>query len=174
MSHVSRAFQATVIAALLIATLAIGTEHETVDGVLHVRNGAEPRDGIEHLRLEELWRVGDASDDILFGLITRVVADTNGDLYVLDGQLSHVHVYDRDGAHLRTLFREGEGPGEVRGPRDLVLLDDGRVGVVQEQPGKMIFVDRMNNPAGELTFGGPGVAHVTFFNLLILAFKSSG
>ncbi len=45
---------------------------------------------------------------------------------------------------------EGDGPGEVRGPRDMVLMDDGRVGVVQEVPGKMIFVDRLGNPAGDL------------------------
>ena len=146
----------------LLAPPGRAADHETIDGVLHVKNRAGPRDGIEHLYLEETWRAGQADDDILFGLITQIVADSNGDIYVLDGQLSQVHVYDQDGTHLRTLFHEGDGPGEVRGPRDLILLADGRVGAVQEVPGKLIFVDRQNNPAGELGIGGPGVAHGGF------------
>jgi hypothetical protein len=146
----------------LFAALAGAVERETIAGVVHVRNGAVPRDGVEHLRLEPAWRAGHAQDDIMFGLITRVALDEAGNLYVLDAQLSRAHVYDRDGTHMRTLFREGDGPGEVRGPRDLVLLADGRVGAVQEVPGKLIFVDRQGRPAGELRIGGPGVAHGGF------------
>jgi hypothetical protein len=150
----------TLLALLLLHAAPAGAAvQETIDGVLHVRNGAEPRDGVEQLRLQEIWRAGDADDEVLFGLVTRVVENDAGELLVLDAQLSRVHVYDRDGRHLRTLFGEGEGPGEVRGPRDIVLLGDGRVGVVQEVPGKLIFVDRENTPAGELRIGGPGVAH---------------
>jgi hypothetical protein len=50
----------------------------------------------------------------------------------------------------------------VRGPRDVVLLADGRVGVVQEVPGKLIFVHRDGAPAGELRIGGPGISHGGF------------
>lgn len=76
---------------------------------------------------------------------------------MLDAQLSQVHVYVPDGTHLRTLFGEGEGPGKVRGPRDLVLLEDGRVGVAQEVPGRLIFVTRNNVPAGTMAVGGEGM-----------------
>jgi hypothetical protein len=132
------------------------------EGVVHVRNGAEPAEPVRHLRLEEIWRAGGEDDDVLFGLITRVVEDPDGNLLVLDGQLSQVHVYDREGRHLRTLFGEGDGPGEVRGPRDLVLLPGGRVGAVQEMPGRIVLVDAMNNPAGSIGIGGPGVSHGGF------------
>ena len=147
---------------ILLAALGSAAESVVKDGIPHVISGDNPRDGIHHLYLEPAWRAGHADDDVLFGLITQVVEDTNSDLYVLDAQLSQVHVYDQDGVHLRTLFGEGDGPGEVRGPRDLVLMADGRVGVVQEVPGKLIFVDRLNNPAGELQIGGPGVSHGGF------------
>ena len=139
------------------ARSAPAAETVMVDGVPHVRNGATPRDGIVSLQLEEQWRIGSEEEDVLLGLVTRVCEDDAGNLYILDAQLSQVHVYDRGGTKLRTLFREGEGPGEIRGPRDLVLLDDGRVGAVQEMPGKLIFVDRMGIPAGTLRIGGAGV-----------------
>ena len=149
-------------ALLLLAAGAAAAETTVVDGVPHVRNAAVPRDGVEHVHLDEIWSAGGEDDDVLFGLITRVRADAEGNLYVLDGQLSQAHVYDRDGNRLRSLFGEGDGPGEIRGPRDLVLLGDGRVGAVQEVPGRLIMVDRENNPAGMLTVGGPGADRGNF------------
>jgi hypothetical protein len=140
-------------------SLAWAAETVVVDGVPHIRNDAAPRDGLQHVHLEEMWRVGGEGDDILLGLVTRIRVDEDGRLYVMDAQLSQVHVYDEAGTHLRTLFGEGEGPGEIRGPRDLVLMPDGRVGAVQEAPGKLIFVDREGNPAGQLRIGGSGVSH---------------
>ena len=53
----------------------------------------------------------------------------------------------------KDLFRQGEGPGEVRQPRDLLLLPDGTIGAVQEFPGKIIRVDKEGNPAGDITLG---------------------
>ena len=125
--------------------------------VPRIRNGAQPLHGIETLRLEEQWRAGGEEDGTIFGMITRIRCDEAGRLYVLDAQMSQVHVYSPAGEHLRTLFREGEGPGEVRGPRDLALMGNGLVGVAQEMPGKLILVDRENVPAGTILVGGKGM-----------------
>jgi hypothetical protein len=130
--------------------------------VRHIQNPATPRDGSSDLYLEEIWRAGGLDDDLVFGMITQVRQDAAGNLYVMDAQLSQVHVYSPQGEHLRTLFGEGEGPGEIRGPRDLVLLNDGRVGAVQEMPGRLVFVDRQGDPAGSLGIGGAGVSHGGF------------
>jgi len=130
------------------------TEEVNVDGVLHVRNGTQPTGGVESLRLEELWRVGGEDDDVIFGLIPRAAADAEGNVYVLDSQLCQVSVYSPDGELVRTLFREGEGPGEVRQPRDMFLLGDGRVALIQEFPGTVSMVDNNGNPAGRVTVGG--------------------
>lgn len=133
---------------------ASATEVVTVDGVPHVRNGAEPRDGRLTVELRELWRVGGEDDDTLFGLIPRVCTDEESNVYVLDSQLCQVSVYDRDGELVRTIFREGEGPGEVREPRDMLLLADGRVGLIQEFPGVVVMVDPEGLPAGRMSIGG--------------------
>lgn len=54
------------------------------------------------------------------------------EVFLLDQQLSEVKVFDSAGQWLRTMGREGEGPGEFRGPVDLALLPGGQVGVLQE------------------------------------------
>jgi hypothetical protein len=125
----------------------------TVDGVSHVRNAAVPPGGTRTVHLEELWQAGGDDDAIFFGLITKVLADGDGNVYLLDSQLAEVQVYSPDGEHLRTLFREGEGPGEVTQPRDMVLLDDGTVGVIKEFPGTLIRVDRDNTPVSSVRLG---------------------
>jgi hypothetical protein len=142
--------------ALCLALPAPAAEKVTKDGVLHIQNSSSPRHGSKDVQLEELWRAGGLDDDLIFGMITQIREDAAHNLYVMDAQLSQVHVYSPKGDRLRTLFTEGEGPGEIRGPRDLVLMNDGRVGAVQEMPGKLIFVDGQGNPAGNLLIGGAG------------------
>jgi len=112
-----------------------------------IANGAEPVNGVKRLELQEMWRVGGPDDDEnFFGLVTWAERGPDGLIYVMDVQLSQVNVYDDAGRLVRTLFGEGEGPGEVRRPRDLVLLPDGSIGAVQEFPGKIVRVDAENTP----------------------------
>jgi hypothetical protein len=120
--------------------------------------GERPSEGRETLRLAEVWRAGGANEDVVFGLVTRVRAGQDGNIYVFDGQLCRVHVFSPEGKPLRTLFGEGEGPGEVRRPRDTCLLDGGRVGVAQI-PGQIVTVAADGTPAGSLTLSG-GQGHL--------------
>lgn len=152
----TKLFMAVALGALLILPVSAGAAD-----VPTVTN-SDPAEPTRHLHLDEVWRAGGEDDDVVFGMITSVVEGPQGEVVLLDGQLSLAHVYDRDGNHLRTLFGEGDGPGEVRGPRDLIRLDDGLFGAVQEVPGKVILVDAENHPAGEIGIGGPGVSHGGF------------
>jgi hypothetical protein len=122
--------------------------------VSHVHNGAMSRDGIQTVELRELWRVGNEEDGIFFGRVPRVDVDRAGNIHILDAQLCQVHVYSPGGELLRTLFREGEGPGEALGPRDMLLMPDGGVGLVLESQGMVKFVDASGDPAGSLRLGG--------------------
>jgi hypothetical protein len=127
----------------------------TAGGVLHVRNGAQPAAGVEALRLEERWRVGGPDGGTLFGRVIRAAADKDGNVYLLDAQLNHVEVFGPDGRHLRTLSREGEGPGEIRMPADMLFLSDGNSGIVTRIPGRLVKLDLAGNPAGTVTIGAP-------------------
>ena len=82
--------------------------------------GADPvqKEGAAALiTLEEVLRLGDesAGDTILFGPISQIAADGDGNILVLEGQRSPlVHVFGPDGTHLSQVGGQGQGPGEYR------------------------------------------------------------
>ncbi len=129
-------------------------EEMLVEGVLHVRNPAAPPGAVEVIQVEEQWRAGGDDDEVFFGAIAQALADDEGNLYLLDGQLSEVQVYSPTGEFLKTLSREGDGPGEVRRPGDMFFLPAGEIGLVQSFPGKVVKIDREGIPAGTMNLSG--------------------
>ncbi|MBU8869960.1 MAG: hypothetical protein KOO60_03685 [Gemmatimonadales bacterium] len=139
---------------LYLAILMMGAGPAVGDDVRRIYNGATPRDGVQAMVLEELWRVGNEGDGIFFGRVPRVDTDHQGNIYILDSQLCQVHVYSPAGNLLRTVFREGDGPGEARDARDMLLMPDGGIGLVLVDMGIVKFVDGIGDPAGSLRLGG--------------------
>ncbi len=82
--------------------------------------------------LEEVYRAGglSAPEWAQFVDPTRMGFDAAGNLYVLDDGASRVVVIDAGGALVRTVGREGEGPGEFQSPAAIMVWRDGRFGVV--------------------------------------------
>ncbi|MYB08150.1 MAG: hypothetical protein F4Y24_17565 [Gemmatimonadetes bacterium] len=78
---------------------------------------------------EAMYTVGAFSgeDWETFGRIADVDFDASGNLYILDEGNYRVVVVNRDGALVRTLGSQGEGPGELSGPTSAAILDDGRL-----------------------------------------------
>ncbi len=67
------------------------------------------------ITLEEVLRIGDeaAGDTILFRTIDQIAVNRSGDLLVAEGTRSPlVHAFDANGAYLRQIGAQGEGPGE--------------------------------------------------------------
>ena len=139
---------------LLITFLVLNTVSVSGEDVRRVHNGAVPRDGTQTVILKELWRVGNDEDGMFFGRVPRVDTDAEGNIYILDAQPCQVHVFSPDGVLLRTVFREGDGPGEARDARDMFLMPDGGVGLVLVDMGFVKFVDADGEPAGSLRTGG--------------------
>ena len=83
-------------------------------------------------------------------MIGAATVDAKGNVYLLDSQLSEVKVFSPGGEYLRTIGREGEGPGEFRRPSDLLFTPDGNVGVLQRVPGKIVKLTHDGEPAGVL------------------------
>jgi hypothetical protein len=138
------------------AVSAVAGEEVMTDGVLHVVNGAEPSGGRQVLQLEEVWQAGGEDDEeTVFGIITKVLIDDDSNIYLLDAQLSEISVFSPEGEWLKTLGREGDGPGEFRGPTDMVFLPDGTLGVLQAFPGKVIKLNLDNTSAGVWPLGDP-------------------
>lgn len=126
-------------------------ETKTEAGIIHIMNPATGTEDPVTIELEELWRVGGDTDneDEFFGVIGRVTTDKDGNVYLLDSQLSEVKVFSADGEYLRTLGREGEGPGEFRRPTDMFFLPDGNLGVLQVAPGRIIMFTADGDPVGD-------------------------
>ena len=110
-------------------------------------------------RMDEIWRMeGSDQDDFLFGEVEDLVIDEDGTLFVLDSQLANVKVFSDAGEYLRTIGREGDGPGEVRAPGDLVFMPDGSLGLVSKLNWKITKIDKETGDArGEVrTLGDDG------------------
>lgn len=120
-----------------------------------IENGATPANGLRTIELQEQWRIGGMDDEEnLLGLVREAAMDEEGNVYLLDTQLVTVLVYDADGQFVAELGRDGDGPGEFRRPRDLILLPDGTVGVVQGFPGSIVKITRDGMPAGRIELAG--------------------
>ncbi len=122
------------------------------EGVRHVVN---PADGIEPprtIQLKEFWRIGGESDDEaeFFGLVKDMAVDHAGNVYVLDYQLSQLKVYSPDGEFLRTIGREGDGPGEFRRSVAVCVSPTGLVGVVTPFPSRIVQFTPLGEPAATI------------------------
>lgn len=118
------------------------------------RAAAEPP-AREHWTLREAWRAGGDDDEaVLLGQVGAAISGPGGEVYALDSQLSQVLVFDAEGRHVRTLGRDGEGPGEFRRPTDLYLVSADRLAVQQVFPGRLVYLDpRSGTPLGQWQVG---------------------
>ncbi len=103
-----------------------------------------PDEDLEVVEIEEQWSVGgDGDDAMLFTSIRKVLQDkNNGDLYCLDTLSSTITVLSSDGVFLREIFLGGEGPGEVRKPKLMQWLNDGRIGLVDPLICRIVAIDK--------------------------------
>lgn len=135
-------------------------------GVPQVLNPETPAETVR-IELEELWERGGEDDDMFFGRLGNLVEDDEGTLYVLDSQLSEIHVFSQGGELLRTIGREGEGPGEFMQAFDMYLGPDGLLGLVRTFPGRIYRIGRDGSPADNFPLteaGGFQIVHVARSN----------
>lgn len=118
-------------------------------GTVLVHNGAEGVWGEgEAWTTVEVVRIGsaDAVDPVvLFGDVWDVTLDALGRIYVLDWQPNEVRVFDRTGRHVRTLGREGGGPGEFKNPIRLAWGPDHNLWVLDEGNARYSVFDTAGN-----------------------------
>lgn len=102
-------------------------------GVVRVRGPSEGLwDETAAWSLHERLRLGSVNQEgpELFGEAWDVELDQLGRVYVLDRLAKAVRVFDREGRFVRSLGREGEGPGEFSNPFGLAWDRDGNLWVV--------------------------------------------
>lgn len=82
--------------------------------------------------VETVFTVGvlDGAPWETFGSVTSLAFDADGTLFILDESAGHVVAINASGEFVRTISRQGEGPGELARPAGLALFSDGRIGVM--------------------------------------------
>ena len=121
-----------------------------------IMNGSEPSGGELVLEATQLWERGGDDDDMLFGVVGRILVDGMGNSYLLDQQLSEIHVFDESGEWLRTMGRQGEGPGEFQNAGDMFFAPGDVLAVAQMFPGKIVQLNKDGTPAANYDVGSDG------------------
>lgn len=117
---------------------------EIVDGIKVVTNPEEPKFGVFAFDLVEDLAIGDVNDeDYFFPRRVTLIVDDDGNIYVCDRGNRRVQKYDKNGVYVRTIGRQGQGPGEYIYPSRLFLDEDGNPCVGDGR--SLIFYDRDGN-----------------------------
>lgn len=121
------AWRASALALCLIVPACGGTDGEA-------GGAARGLDGPDHMLapvVEDLYTVGamDGEDWETLGTIASVGFDSRGHLHVLDEGAKRVVVVDGEGQLVRTVGKDGDGPGEFSSPTAFALLSGDRLAV---------------------------------------------
>ena len=124
--------------------------------------GLEGPDATIRVQAEDIYRVGAIDGDSwdVFGRIASVAFDPSGNLYILDGDANHVAVVDPSGELVRTVGKQGGGPGEFQAPFGFAPLPDGRLAVFDiGKQGFQVFDETgafLESVSVDLSDGSPG------------------
>jgi hypothetical protein len=123
------------------------------EGTQTVEYGHVPHEErVQRIELVEELVIGGGADSPAYFLYRPrgVAVDDDGRIYVADYGDHQVKVYDKAGTHLRSLGREGQGPGEFTGPGYLTVA--GSLLVVNNN-GRLSYWDLEGNHVGDLVVG---------------------
>lgn len=103
------------------------------DGVTYVKNPSKGLwDDKTTIALDSIFCIGYIHNDHeqILNRPMGFAVDSLGIIYVCDEGDHRIKVYDRHGEYLRSIGREGKGPGELMNPTDVEVDNDLRVYVL--------------------------------------------
>ena len=160
MTNVHRALIDLVIPPLLLLCFGVGGVHAASNSV-KMDCGAKPLHGTRDVEFHQVWERPAESADYLIGRLADGRRDTHGNILLVDRQLKDLKVFAPDGVWLRTIGREGEGPGECDDARKVFLRPDGDIGLLQAVPGTIVWFHDDGTPAERVRIGGEPTVNIT-------------
>ena len=94
----------------------------------------------------QVWKPADLQTTIgqlegdrteVFGRVRTIEVDRAGNVYILDGQTSDIHVFNRNGGHITSYRHSGRGPRELLGIRGSDLDSEGILYVADAGNGRV-------------------------------------
>lgn len=95
-----------------------------------------PNESIK-LELKEDLVIGDNIDNDIFESIATIRVDEESNIYVLDIRASQIKVFNKNGAHIRSIGERGQGPGEFMMPSGMELINNNQI--IVSSMGKLSF-----------------------------------
>jgi len=101
-------------------------------GVVAMNSGGPRYPGDITLELDLVIGAEEGPEDYILFTPTDLAIDGQGRMFTFDWDRKGIQVYDREGQYLRTLGRDGQGPGEFdrMGAADLFIHPDGTIDAI--------------------------------------------
>jgi hypothetical protein len=138
---------------------------EVRDGVRIVKNPVEPASAQTPPSLREeliIGAGGEPQEPILFQDITyysSIDVDASGNIYIADAGAKAIIIVDSGGRRVRTIGREGQGPGEFQSLSALRILPGEKLAVYDRTNRRLSLFDLDGRLSGELSLA----AHPALF-----------
>ena len=85
----------------------------------------------------------DGDENYVFGTINDVEVDSKGNIYVLDGKMTRIVKFNKDGTFLLRFGKKGQGPGEFEFPENMAIDSEQKIFVLGI--GKVLIFDDEGN-----------------------------
>lgn len=96
--------------------------------------------------LQETLRIGEGDEGpTSFSWVKGIAEGTDGRIYIYEHSTQDIRVFDRSGAHLKTIGRKGAGPGELANAEGIVFAGDGALWVRDDANGRFTRFDADGN-----------------------------
>jgi hypothetical protein len=116
---------------ILLLFLGMAASLEAQRTIPTKRNPERPRNAANQVRLAiEATMGAGKNENATISHATDLVVTSRGEVAVLDAKSSNVKLFGADGRLIRTIGRKGKGPGELLGPRWLLLGRGDTINVV--------------------------------------------
>jgi hypothetical protein len=104
--------------------------------------------GVAQLTREVAIGSDDAGDNYILGAIADMVVGKDGAIFVWDRSVPVIRKYDADGKFVRTIGRQGSGPGEYRNGSALAVARNGNLMMWDPGNARVNLYDPSGEPAG--------------------------
>ena len=131
---------------------------KTENGIPVVYNPKEPvplKGQPSHLTLKPDFTIGLETEDTnyAFSGLQHTQVDEQDYIYAADWKETRIKVYDKNGKHVRSFGRKGQGPGEIGMPFYLGIFQGNSVVVNDQANAKFIFFSREGEFLKEIPMG---------------------
>ena len=119
------------------------TETKIQDNVKVINNSNSPRHGKIIYKLEEELTIGEEyeNDNYIFHMPFDIKVTDNGTIYVFDLGYVRIQVYDKYGKYLRTIGKEGQGPGEINISISFDITNNGEIVITDRHNTRISILD---------------------------------